>query len=297
MNAERDTMVWPATPVDAGPAPELTGELAALSHQGRVRTNNEDHFLVVRFGRVLQTLMTNLPEGSVPDAVEDVGYGMVVADGMGGMAAGELASELAIRTLMHLVLATPDWIMDPQHLSERVMARFARRFQRIGEKLSDAARQDPSLAGMGTTMTLSCSVGAQLFIAHIGDSRAYLWRDGALHQLTRDHTMAQALVERGLLRPEEAMRNRLKHVLTRALGGSDRNFEPDVQGLTLHPGDQILLCSDGLSDMVQPTDIEAILRSAPSARQACEALIEHALESGGRDNVTVALARYGERGT
>jgi len=288
--------IW-TTPTDVR-SPGVTSaavqvDLAARSHAGRVRPNNEDHFLVVRFDRALQTLLTNLPEGLVPPRAEEVGYGMVVADGMGGMAAGEVASRSAIRTLINLALATPDWVMMKEGPEiERVMQRMAERYRRVDAALREEARADPGLAGMGTTMTLACSLGANLILAHVGDSRGYLLRGGALHSLTRDHTLVQELVDRGVVRPEQAATHPFRQVLTRALGGSGGEVEAVVQHLLLADADQLLLCTDGLTDMVDATSIGAILQSSASSDDACQALVELALQKGGKDNVTVVLARY-----
>jgi protein phosphatase len=268
-------------------------DLAALSHPGKVRPNNEDHFLVVRFHRALQTLLTNLPEGLLPVGVEEVGYGMIVADGMGGRAAGEVASQLAIRTLINLVLATPDWVMmRGQPDAERVMQRMAERYRQVDALLREEAQANPRLAGMGTTMTLACSLGANLILAHIGDSRAYLLRAGALHALTRDHTLVQELVDRGVVHPDRAASHPFRHVLSRALGGRSRAIEAEVQRVSLADADQLLLCTNGLTDRVDATTIGAILQSCACSDDACQKLVELALQNGGKDNVTVVLARY-----
>jgi protein phosphatase len=293
-----DTVEFPAPgSVPEAQAPGASArarvDLAALSHPGHVRKNNEDHYLVVRFGRSLQTLLTNLHEGSIPSRVEEVGYGMIVADGIGGAAAGEIASERAITTLFDLVIHTPDWIMrGGEHQVEQVLQRMAERYRRVDAVLSEEGTINPSLAGMGTTMTLACSLGPEMILAHIGDSRAYLLRGGELHQLTRDHTLVQALVEKGHLRREEAATHRLRHVLTRCLGKSGGEVEAECQGVALKDQDQILLCTDGLTDMAEDTAIGDVLRSAASADDACRALVARALERGGKDNVTVIVARY-----
>jgi protein phosphatase len=267
-------------------------DLAARSHAGLVRPNNEDHFLVVRLHRALQTLLTNLPEGLLPLREEEVGYVLVVADGMGGMAAGEVASRSAIRTLINLALATPDWVMMKEGPEiERVMQRMAERYRRVDAALREEARADPSLAGMGTTMTLACSLGVNLILAHVGDSRAYLLRGGALHSLTRDHTLVQELVDRGVVRPKQAARHPFRQFLTRALGGGGE-IEAEVQQVLLAHADQLLLCTDGLTDMVDATSIGAILQSSASSDEACQSLVDLALQNGGKDNVTVVLARY-----
>jgi protein phosphatase len=268
-------------------------EMAARSDKGKVRPNNEDHYLVVRGERALQTLLTNLPQGRLPERFTEVGYGMLVADGMGGRAGGEVASQMAIITLVNLVLNTPDWIMrlgGPE--TQEVMERMAERFRRVDASLHEQAQFDPSLSGMGTTLTLAFSLGTELILTHVGDSRAYLLHDGELHQLTRDHTMAQALVNLGIIRPEEAATHRLRHVLTNAMGAGGGGFQPEVQRLSLTDKDQVLLCSDGLTEMVDNATIDTVLRTTRSAREACQTLVELALANGGKDNVTIVLARY-----
>ncbi len=169
-------------------------DLAGRSHQGKVRPNNEDHFLIVRFGRFLQTLASSLPDGLVPGDHADTGYGLVVADGMGGMAAGEVASGMAITLLVELALETPDWILRPDEaLVEERITRAAVRFRDVNEAIVEQARHDPELTGMGTTLTMALSLGTDLLIAHVGDSPAYLSRQGELNKLTRDHTLAQEM--------------------------------------------------------------------------------------------------------
>jgi protein phosphatase len=268
-------------------------DLAALSDRGKVRPNNEDHFLVVRFHRALQTVLTNLPDGLVPNRTEEGGYGMVVADGMGGLVAGEVASQLAIRTLINLVLATPDWVLKTGKPEiERVMQRMAERYRRVSEALREEAQADARLSGMGTTMTLACNLGTDLVLAHVGDSRAYLVHNGELHRLTHDHTLVQELVDRGVVRPKHAATHPFRHVLTRYLGGDRGEMEAEVQRVSLADADQLLLCSDGLTDMVDDTTIGAILEGAGSANDACQQLLTLALQNGGKDNVTVVLARF-----
>ena len=268
-------------------------DVAALSDRGKVRPNNEDHFLVVRFHRALQTLLTNLPDDLIPVRAEEGGYGMIVADGMGGMAAGEVASQEAIRTLINLALATPDWVMKKgQPEIERVMQRMAERYRRVNEALREEARADARLSGMATTLILACTIGSDLVLAHVGDSRAYLVRNGELHRLTHDHTLVQELVDRGVVRPERAATHPFRHVLTRYLGGERGEMEAELQRVSLADADQLQLCTDGLTDMVDDTTISAILEGAASANDACQQLLTLALQNGGKDNVTVVLARF-----
>jgi PPM family protein phosphatase len=272
---------------------EVRVDVAGRSHVGNVRPNNEDHFLIVRFGRFLESLDTNIPAEQVPPRYIDDGFGMVVADGMGGHAAGEEASRLAITTLVNLMLSTPDWIAraDDVSYAEEIKRRASERFQQVDHVLSEEAENDPDLHGFGTTMTMAASVGKNLFIANIGDSRAYLFRAGKLHQLTRDHTLASALCEAGKVTRAEVATHRLRHVLTKNLG-ADKGGKPDVQNLPLENGDYVLLCSDGLSEMVSNEKIAAVLAESAEAKTTCTKLIDLALAGGGKDNVTVIVARY-----
>jgi PPM family protein phosphatase len=275
------------------PSSGVQVDLAGLSHPGKVRPNNEDHFLLIRFGRFIEVLQTNLPTEQFPSRFEDDGYGMAVADGVGGRVAGEEASRLAILTLVKLVLATPDWILRAEDASyaEEIKRRAAERFDRVNQALTEEAQADPQLEGFGTTMTLAGSVGRKLFLTHIGDSRAYLFRRGTLHQLTRDHTLAGELYAAGLLTHAQAATHYLRHALTRHLG-SDSHAPADVQELTLESGDSLLLCSDGLSDMVSREEIAAVLTRGAPAKTLCERLVELALAAGGKDNVTALVAQY-----
>jgi protein phosphatase len=290
------TGIVPAAPSasTSPPAPaHVRVELGGLSHRGLVRPNNEDHFLVARLDRSMQTLITNLPPGSVPERSVDTVYGMLVADGMGGHAAGEVASRTAIATLVQLVLRTPDVITRlDEHTTEEAFRRFDQRFHEIKDALKEQVRLDPQLAGMGTTMTVACSAGADLIVAHVGDSRAYLLRQGLLQRLTRDQTMAQFLVDTGMIAPEDVDRHPMRHVLTGVLGTREGPTEVDLTAQRLVDGDQVLLCTDGLFDMMSDADIADLLQRPGSASEACDRLIAAALERGGRDNVTVVLGRY-----
>jgi protein phosphatase len=268
-------------------------DIGALTHPGRVRKNNEDHFLVTRATRALVTMTTSLPAGDVPARADEVNYVMVVADGMGGHAAGEVASRMAISALVSLALDVPDWIfrVDEEHGRE-IEQRSRKRVQEVGAMLVERGRRDPALRGMGTTLTAARSLGRDLLITHVGDSRAYLLRAGGLHRLTRDHTYAQLLVDTGHLAPGEVANSRHRHVLTNALGGSCEHVQVDTDRLQLQDGDRLLLCSDGLTDLVDDETITDILREVTGSSDACERLVQRALDSGGRDNVTVIVAAY-----
>jgi serine/threonine protein phosphatase PrpC len=269
-------------------------DLAGATHPGKVRPNNEDHFLTARYGRFLERLDTNLPEGDILPRSEETGYGMAVADGIGGGAAGEVASRLAINTLVNVVLNTPDWILvlDDDEFMQKVVSRARERFRQLNAVLTEQGRADPSLRGFGTTLTLALSLGNDLVVAHVGDSRACLLRRGQLRKITREHTLAAALADEGVLPQQEVATHRLRHVLTRALGMEHEPMKADVHRLTLQDGDRLLMCTDGLTDMVKEERIAELLGQAESADQACRQLIDAALEAGGKDNVTVIVARY-----
>jgi protein phosphatase len=277
------------------PGAIMAVDLAAATHQGHIRSNNEDHFLVVRFRRTLENLYSNLNKGMLAASYDVTGYGLLVADGLGGMAAGEVASRTALTKLVELVVDTPDWMMDttkPKNL-ETVQQRMTDRFLRIDETIREQADRDATLSGMGTTLTVAANLGKDLVIGHIGDSRAYLYRHGSLAQLTKDHTLAQAMIEAGVAERDEPAARSMRHVLTAALGSLGPKSKPEIQRMEVNPSDQLLLCTDGLTEMVDDKTIASILKNADTADRACEDLVTVALAAGGLDNVTVVLARFG----
>ncbi len=211
------------------------------------------------------------------------------------MAAGEVASRLAITLLVNLVLETPDWIFThDEPYADELAARAVRRFYQVNQSIIEQARREPWLRGMGTTLTMACSLGANLLIVHVGDSPVYLSRGGNFHRLTRDHTVAQQMADHGSI-PIEAVPSRYRHILTHALGIRESGTEPDVRRVQLKDGDRLLLCTDGLTDMVDDATIAAELQRGPSSEEACQALIDLALERGGKDNVTVVVAELPDR--
>jgi PPM family protein phosphatase len=263
------------------------------SDVGHLRANNEDHFLIARIGRSFETVATSLPTGDLPARTEEDGYALVVADGMGGHAAGEYASRLTIREMVRLALALPDWIVRlDEGTLEQAVARSQRRIVAAHELLMKEGRLDPDLRGMGTTVTCVRNLGRVLQVVHVGDSRAYLLRDGTLMRLTRDHTYVQRLVDRGELTREEAARSTKRHVLLNAVGGVNDGVRVDVEHVPLVNGDRVMLCSDGLSDLVDDEAIRGVLVAASTSEQASRVLVEQALAAGGRDNVTVVVATY-----
>lgn len=263
-------------------------DLAGLTHRGHVRVNNEDHFLVLRGGRYLEAVASNLPPGSL--AQDSIGPGMAiaVADGMGAHAGGEVASLLAITTQMELLLAIPDWILKLDETTRPVSEKRALdRFHATHAAIVGRAAEDPRLYGMGTTMTVALSLGLDLRITHVGDTRAYLLHDGQLVALTHDHNRAQVMLDEGA---DPAAARRSRHLLTRSLGNKDPR--PEVSYWHLSGGDRVLVCTDGLTDMVGESVIAAELGRHGRATAACRALVRRALEAGGHDNITVAAAFY-----
>lgn len=272
----------------------LSVDVAAASHRGYLRETNEDHYLTVRFGRSLHTIGTNLGEGLLRHNFEFTGYGMFVADGMGGMAGGEVASSLALARLVELVADTPDWILALRNWQDAntVLERMTNRFIEIDKTIRSHATRNQLLEGMGTTLTVAGALGSDLLIGHVGDSRAYLLRDDSFSQLTTDHTLTQSLVDAGIIKPEDSVFSSMRHVLTAALG-SLGDSDPQVYRLRVQTGDRVVLCTDGLTDMVSDENIALVLRETASAHRACHDLIDAALVSGGADNVTVIVADFG----
>jgi PPM family protein phosphatase len=298
MSQFEDTLEFPSDPTPSGSWPRrgpagVRVEVGALTHEGRVRDNNEDHYLVAEFERAMRTVATNLSEGRLPHEFAQTAYAVLVADGMGGAAGGEVASREAIRNLVELVLETPDWIMafDERSLAE-VLRRFGQRFRTVRQMLVERAEGDTNLRGMGTTLTVAVCLGLELVIAHVGDSRAYLYRQGRLQQLTHDHTLAQALADLGAIRPEDVAHHPMAHTLTNALGTHEGEIRVELHHMPLEDGDQLLVATDGLSDMVDDDLIARTLHDAPSAADACRALVDRALAAGGRDNVTTVVCRF-----
>jgi len=296
IDIDTDEFSFPVLDLESPPATSANVriDVAALSDQGRARERNEDHYFVARGGRHVTTLLTNVPPEDIPSQSAETCYVMIVADGMGGHAGGEVASRMAIATLMNIILHAPDWIMrlDDEH-AHKVIQRAADRCQQIHKALLKKGRLHPDLEGMGTTMTAALSLGDDLFVTQVGDSRAYLFRAGTLQQLTRDQTQAQQLADRGVISQQDVARHRLRHVLTNALGGFQRDVRVDIKRWKLADGDRLLLCTDGLTDMIDDPHIADVLAREAGSDETCRLLVESALENGGKDNITVVLAHYG----
>ncbi len=239
---------------------------------GRVRTNNEDCYKIVE--------PLNL---------------FVLSDGMGGEAHGEIASAMAVETVVKHCLdieanpaakvvgpVQPNWSARTKRLSTAIHL--------ANKNIFKSAEENPDQRGMGATLTAAWIDGAKLSIAHVGDSRAYLLRGGSLLQLTRDHSLVAEQVRRGILTSAEAEESDMQSVLLRALG-AQAEIEADVEEHTLFPRDVVLLCSDGLTRMVTDPEIAGTLQAETNTGQAAENLVALANERGGPDNITVVIVR------
>lgn len=263
---------------------------AGTTHMGLVRKNNEDQYLLVRVHKSLELLGTSLAAHDFPNLPEQEGHVMLVADGIGGRAGGEQASALVVKEAALYIMEVAKWFFRFNDPDEAVRLRMLREaLNRIDRHIIEAGKRDPELAGMGTTLTAASIIGDDVFIVHVGDSRAYLLHKGELTQLTIDHTISQELVEQGLLSPEQARTHKMHNVLTNALGGKP-GVNADFIKVRLATGDRLLLCTDGLTELVPDEQIAELLTQCPEPDDACQALQEAALSAGGIDNVTIVVA-------
>jgi protein phosphatase len=262
-----------------------------LTDQGRVRTSNQDQFLIAELAKSMLVVQSSLSMPSTQYG-DERGHLLVVADGMGGHAGGEQASALAVGSIEDFALNTLKWFLHVEGgEGQTVLADLQAAMRGADARVFQEAAYHPELRGMGTTVTMAYILGATLFVIHVGDTRCYLLRAGQLHRLTRDHTVAQDLVESGAMAPEVAAKSQFSHIVTNAVGGSSQGLQAEVHKLELAPGDQLLLCSDGMTDMVPDERIAAALREEPDPAAACSRLVMEANDAGGRDNITVVIAR------
>lgn len=231
-------------------------DLGVATDIGRVRDGNEDAYLV-----------------------EPPLY--AVADGMGGARGGEVASQLALETI--------------EEMARSGRGSLGEQVRRANRAVFDRSQRDQAVAGMGTTLTAAVVEGADVHLAHVGDSRAYLMRAGALRQLTEDHTLVNRMVKAGEITPAEAEVHPHRNVITRVLG-TDADVTVDEDDLSLMDGDRVLLCSDGLSSMVAEGQIRAILETEPDPQKAADRLVRAANRAGGIDNITVVVLEARDEG-
>ncbi len=236
-------------------------EFGTHSHQGRVRTSNEDSYAANSKNRIF-----------------------VVADGMGGHAAGEIASQIAASTV-------EEWVAARQNAGDRLEDTLRAAAQEANSRIYETQRKRAEFAGMGSTLTILSFRDKMYYIAHVGDSRAYLLRDGHLEQLTRDHSLVWHLFESGVLQKDELSAHPQKNLITRSIGPHPQ-VEVDLEQGDAREGDIYLLCSDGLTDVLSDEHITSILADdRKSAQQLGEALVSAANKGGGPDNITVVVVR------
>jgi len=263
-----------------------------LTDPGRVRLSNEDQFLVAELTKAMKVQYASLPQPQTQYAHER-GYLFIVADGMGGHQAGEQASALAVQTIEAFALNTLKWFFRLKGAEEEnVLKEFQTALQQADARVCREAAQHPELAGMGTTVTIAYNLGSRLFLVHVGDSRGYLLRGSHLHRLTHDHTLVEEMIRLGQLQPEEAAHHRFRHIITNAVGGHAPGMQAECHRIELELDDTLLLCSDGLRDVVPDDRIAAVLQAEHEPRTACARLVAEANEHGGPDNITVIVARF-----
>jgi PPM family protein phosphatase len=256
---------------------------------GRSREHNEDRFLVVDLNRHDVAVLAE-PR---PHGVGERGSLLVVADGMGGAAAGELASQMATDTIFAQMVKM--WGADPDVSAQRFAYRLKEAVEVANSHIHAYAKAHLDLRGMGTTTTAVGVLGDHLFLTQVGDSRAYLVRQGVAYQLTKDQSLIQRLVEAGELTEEEAAQSELRNIILQALG-PDARVKVDLTYQELRRGDLLVLCSDGLSGQVTKDEIAQIVGGMSDLQAACDRLVALANERGGPDNITVVVARFDGEG-
>lgn len=280
-----DTPVAPRKPLDD----EL--DRYGLSHQGNVRRENQDHFLMASFHKRVHVQFSNVR--NIPDLIpteeQRLAYLAMVADGVGGGVGGAEASAVALEAAMQYVDSAIATYYGTRHDANEFGALLQAAALRAHESVI-ARRNERGIRGtMATTLTLYIGVWPVYYVLQVGDSRYYVWRDGALMQLTRDQTVAQDLVDDGVMSQADAARTPFANVLSSAIGSD--TTAPVVTRLEFDWNNVHLLCSDGLTKHVSEERIAEVLSGMTSAKQACEVLLEDALKNGGSDNITIIVSR------
>lgn len=266
------------------PSTEVRVQLFARTDVGQVREHNEDNFLVADLTRRSRGLL----EANRATLIGNQGAVFAVCDGMGGAAAGEIASQLAVDIIYERLV---DGLGDQSVQRDELARRLVRAVESAGLRIFHEAKADRTRRGMGTTVTAAALVDEILFFAQVGDSRGYILRGETLVQLTRDQSLVNQLIEAGQLTEEEAETFEHNNIILQALGTSD-TVQVDLTFAEVRRGDILLLCSDGLSGMVRFEDIRETLRSGMEPLDMCKSLTERANQAGGHDNITVIIVRF-----
>ena len=281
----------------------MTGTVYVDSHgrtdTGKKRPTNEDALLIAGLGKTLNVQQTNLlieDQSSLESEMQ--GQLFVVADGLGGLPAGGRASSLAVYSVASYVLNTMDWFFDlDEGRGDALATQLSEALMTSRATLEADTTRHPDHGAMGTTLTMAYLRWPSLYVVHAGDSRCYLLRGGWLHQLTRDHTVAERLMEEGVLNADEIRKSYLTEMVWNIISADRRvDLAPEVYEEKLQGGDVLLLCTDGLNKHVSDHEITRILTSKRSAERGTRELIEAANRGGGSDNTTVIVARFREAG-
>ena len=265
-------------------------DVFGMTHVGRVRETNQDHFLIGSMRKQAIVYQTSLGDAAAFDGLDErAAFVAMVADGAGGDVGGEQASRHAVEAVMRYLALGMHCYYAGDAGDDDFGESLRAAAMRCHAELLERADADFGLHGMATTLTLWLGVWPRSYLLQVGDSRCYQLRDGELRQISRDQTMAQELVDLGALPDLDAASTRLQHTLSSAIGGPQT--APTVTRIEQRWGDVGLLCSDGLVRHVSNERIAERLRTMTSSRQACEALIQDALDGGGTDNVTVLVGR------
>ncbi len=275
--------------MSAGTRGEIRVRLFARTDVGQVREHNEDNFLVADLSRRQRGLM----EANRQTTIGPQGAVFAVCDGMGGAAAGEIASQLAVDILCEKMNEGLDDAIPVRR--DDLGRRLVRAVESAGLRIFQEAKVDRTRRGMGTTVTAAALVDEILFLAQVGDSRGYVLRQGVLTQVTRDQSLVNQLIEAGQLTEEEAETFEHNNIILQALGTSD-TVQVDLTFVDLRQGDILLLCSDGLSGMVRFDEIREILSSSNDPLETCKTLTERANQAGGHDNITVIVVHFDGEG-
>jgi serine/threonine protein phosphatase PrpC len=287
-----DAMTDEAVTVTPTPPRSLTVKAFGVTDKGKVRTTNEDQFLVAELTKAMRVWQTSLPEPKL-QVGEERAHLFLVADGMGGHRAGERASALAVAAIEQFTLNSFRWFFGSDSPdAERVLAQFQEAIRHADARILEEAAEHPEFRGMGTTVTMAFHLGSQLCVVHVGDSRAYLYRDRELYQLTEDHTLVADMVRSGALRPDQVAEHGLRHSITNVVGGPELGVTVEARALQVQDGDRVLLCSDGLTEIVTNEAIGATLDAEPAPEAAAKKLLARANEGDARDNITVIVVRF-----
>ncbi|HXI22193.1 MAG TPA: protein phosphatase 2C domain-containing protein, partial [Gemmatimonadales bacterium] len=271
-------------------------DVFGVSHVGHVREENQDHFLIGSLHKFMQVHQSSLPTDALGELVSPSrGYVFLVADGVGGAPGGRDASRTALHAIVDYVLRAMDLYvqLDPD-VEPVFLAELQRSVQQSHEVVRRAGAEDEDRAGMATTLTMVCIRWPRGYLVHVGDSRCYRLRDGELELLTKDQTMAQAMVDAGALSRDQAERTGLAHVLYSAIGAS--RAEPWTLSTDCRWNDVMLLCTDGVTKHITESEIRDILRRCTSAELTARELLQLVLDRGASDNTTLIVGRLRQAG-